>query len=353
VLLAALALAAPGAARTGEAARDGAAAGTGPTLQQLAGQAIMTGIDGAQPSAALLSRIRAGEVGGVILFGRNTASVPAVSALVRKLQAEAAAGGNPPLLIATDQEGGVVKRLPGPPDLSPSAMARAGTATAQAQGEAAGRYLRRLGIDVDLAPVLDTPISPADFIYSRAFSTDPAVNASVGTAFARGLQLARVAATAKHFPGLGTATTSTDTARVAIRRSKADLDRRLRPFAAAVAAGVKLVMVSNAAYPAYDRSGTIAVLSKPIVSGVLRTRLGFKGVVISDALETPGPQAQADAAVQALAAGVDVLLYTGEAGSRDGYEQLLAAARSGRLPVADLRAAAARTAALKGWLAHR
>src|SRR5262249_58545645 len=116
---------------------------------------------------------------------------------------------------------------------------------------------------------------------------------------------------------------------------------RLLPFSRAIAAGVKLVMVSNAGYRAYDPTGVPAVLSHPIVTGLLRGKLGFRGVVISDALEAPGPSSRPDPAVAALAAGVDVLLYAGESTARAGYASLVAAGAHGKLPASQLRAPAA------------
>ena len=106
-------------------------------------------------------------------------------------------------------------------------------------------------------------------------------------------------------------------------------------------------MVSNAGYRAYDASGLPAVLSRPIVTGLLRRRLGFDGVVISDAMEAPGPQSHSAPNAKAVAAGVDVLLYTSEAGAKAAFDELLAAARSGELPLSTLRAANDRVLALK------
>jgi beta-N-acetylhexosaminidase len=335
----ALALALPAAAAPAD---DG--------IARVVGQSIVTGMNGRAPSAALLARIRAGEVGGVILFARNVGTPEEVARLVATLQAAAAAGGNPALLIAVDQEGGAVKRLPdGPPDRSAAAMGRDGsTAAARQQGEATAAYLRRLGIDVDLAPVLDTPGSGSTFLGSRAFSRNRWLNARLGAAFVEGLQAGGVAATAKHFPGLGTARQSTDASPVVLSTPKPVLDRRLVPFSRAIGAGVRLVMVSSAGYTAYDPSGRPAVLSRPIVTGLLREKLGFEGVVISDAMEGAALRGRPRAAVSALAAGVDVLLYTSERTSAAGYRQVLAAAKDGTL---DLAARGARIAALKGWLA--
>jgi beta-N-acetylhexosaminidase len=331
----------------------GAAAAPATSLEQLVGQTIMTGVAGTQPDASLLARIKAGEVGGVILFAANTPTTGAAKALIAELQRAAKAGGNPPLLVAVDQEGGSVVRLPGPPDLSEASLGRLGSsAKARAEGAAAGALLHGVGADVDLAPVLDTPSSPANFLGSRAYSGNPALNARLGTAFIAGLQSKRVAATAKHFPGLGTAQANTDEQHVYVTTPKRTLDANLVPFAAAVRNGVKLVMVSNAGYRAYDPTGRPALLSPPIVSTLLRGRLGFDGVAITDAMEAPGPSSHPDAPVEALAAGMDVLLYTAETTSASGYDKLLAGARSGKLPLGTLRAANARIAALKAWLAR-
>ncbi len=314
----------------------------------------MTGVDGRVASRALLTRIRAGQVGGVILFARNIGSTSELSGLIGALQAAAAAGGNPPLLIAVDQEGGAVKRLPaGPPDRSPAAMGRNGSVVeAEAQGRATAAYLKQRGIHLDLAPVLDTPTSPSSFLGSRAFSGSPSLNAALGTAFLRGVQRGGVAATAKHFPGLGTARRSTDTNHVYLTTPKRVLERRLVPFVRAIDAGVKVVMVSNAGYRSYDSSGVPAVISRPIVTGLLRDRLGFRGVVISDAMDAPGPSGREGAAVSALAAGVNVLLYTSEHSSATGYAEALAAAKSGALPLSELRRSVARITTLKRWLAR-
>jgi beta-N-acetylhexosaminidase len=317
-----------------------------PELARLVGQTLMTGFAGSQPSAALLGRIQRGEVGGVILFRGNLASDAAARALVKRLQAAAAAGGNPRVLVAVDQEGGPVRRLPdGPPRAAPGEMKSAGQAGAE--GAAAGKFLHEIGIDVDLAPVLDTPASPDNFLGSRAFGRDPQRNARLGSAFVRSLQRQGVAATAKHFPGLGTAGANTDFSHVWITTPKPALDARLAPFAAAVKAGVELVMMSNAGYRAYDPNGLPAVLSRRIVTGLLRGRLGFDGVVISDAMSAPGPSGRTHPNVQAIAAGVDVLLYTSESGGEDAFAEVLAAVRSGELPLASLEAANERIAALK------
>ena len=307
-------------------------------------------MSGTAPSAELLARVRAGEVGGVIFFARNVASTASVASFAAALQHAAADGGNPPLLVSVDQEGGAVRRLPGPPDVSEAAVGT--TAKAHADGVATGAYLHGAGVNVNFAPVLDTPESAHNFLGTRAYSRDAQLNAQLGAAFVEGVQAAHVAATAKHFPGLGTAAANTDVEHVYIRAAKWKLDHGLLPFRAAVNAGVKLVMISNAGYAAYDASGLPAVLSQPIVTGLLRVSLGYGGAVISDAFEAPGPSSRPHPGATALNAGVDLLLYTSEPTGADGYGALLAAAQAGLVSHAALAAANARIAALKHWLAQ-
>jgi beta-N-acetylhexosaminidase len=308
---------------------------------------------GPTPSASLVSRIRHGELGGIILFSQNITSPADLKRVVEQLQRAATQGGNPPLLVAVDQEGGLVRRLPqGPPISSAAAMGRTGNAEAVRQsGRATATYLRRVGINVDLAPVLDVPVSSSSFLGTRAFSQDPSVVSRLGPAFAVGMQQRRVAATAKHFPGLGTASANTDARVVVITTSRNELIRRLAPFKVAIADDVQIVMVSNAVYPAFDSSRLPAVLSTAIVSDLLRKQLGFRGVVITDTMSAPGPRQYADAATRAVRAGADVLLCSeNEFVSADAYRQLMAAARGGSLTRSRLEQSYERIQRLKRWL---
>jgi beta-N-acetylhexosaminidase len=323
-------------------------------LTQLVGQHLMGRLTGTQPSASLLARIRRGELGGVIIFSENFTALAGLKTTIAKLQKAARNGGGPPLLIATDQEGGLVKRLPaGPPFKSPAEMGAAGSASqARLAGTDTGKYLRAASLNVDLAPVLDVPSSNSSFLGSRAFGRDPTRVQRVGVAFASGLQSGGVAATAKHFPGLGTAAANTDIGDVTIFNSRAELLRRLAPFKAAVRTRIKLVMVSNARYAALDPTKTPAALSKPIVTGLLRQQLGFRGVVITDTLAAPSLRRYRDVPMRALRAGIDVLLYSDrEQDSADAYAQLVQAFKSGRLARDTLEASFKRVISLKSWLA--
>jgi beta-N-acetylhexosaminidase len=315
-----------------------------------AGEVTMAPLRG-QPTPSLLARVAAGQVGGVILLGRGWTSPTATATAIARLQSQACRRGEP-LLVGVDQEGGVVRRFAwASPSVAAAAMTTPGDANAQATE--AARALRQAGVGIDFAPVADVAATPSSFLGTRAFGRDPALVGPLAAAFVTGLQAGGVAATAKHFPGLGSATVSTDDRRVTIRRSAAFLTSRLEPFRTAIAAGVQLVMVSSASYPALDPSGLPAVFSRPIVTDLLRDTLGFQGVVVTDAIDAPAPAATSHAATRALAAGVDVLLYTTAATSEAGYASLLHdAARSATLR-AELAAAGGRIRALKAWLAAR
>ena len=305
----------------------------------------MTALAG-PPRASFLAEVRAGDFGGVILNGHWQSSAQMTS-VTRQLQSAACVRGTP-LLVAVDQEGGFARRLTW---AAPSETARElgvrGAAHAEAEARAAALALQRVGVDIDFAPVTDTQLVQNSFLGSRAISSDPSVVGDVAAAFVRGLQAGGVAATAKHFPGLGAATLNTDDHSVKVR------DTRLQPFRAAIGAGAKLVMVSNASYPLLDGSGRPAVFSRTIVTGLLRGSLGFGGVVVSDALDAPTPAAMPHAPARAIEAGVDLLLYTSGSAADRGYASLLRdAAGSARLR-AQIAAASTRIQALKDWLGTR
>ena len=229
---------------------------------QLAGQRVIYSYAGLTPPGSLLAKIRAGQAAGVIFFGGNIASRAQIKHVAAELQA--AAEQSPvklPLLLMTDQEGGEVRRLPGAPTL-PEKQIGAGkdgeTLAAQA-GRGAGLNLKGAGLNVNLAPVLDVYRTPGQFDdqFGRSYSQNPHTVASLDAAFIKSQQPLGVAATAKHFPGLGAASASqnTDERSVSLNVSR----KQLRavdelPYSTAITAGVKLVMVSWAIYPALDRT---------------------------------------------------------------------------------------------------
>jgi beta-N-acetylhexosaminidase len=328
-----------------------------PTLGQLVGQHLLVRMKGTAPSGSFLARVGRGEIGGVVLFSDNYRSPDGVRSLIAKLQAAARAGGQLPLLIAIDQEGGAVKRLPGPPSEAPSKMRSA--ATAHAQGLATGRYLHRLGIDLDLAPVLDVPASSRAFIAPRAFSSNPTLVGARGTAFAEGLTGGGVTASPKHFPGLGRLLRSTDYVPGRIKAGRGALARDLSPFKAAINTGVPALMVGTASYPAYG-SNLPAACSAQIVRGLLRDSLGFQGVILSDDLNTPGVRPVAPfpgSVIRAMKAGIDMIYVSGAgsggsgSASEQAYSALLQAARRGTITRSRLQASYDRVQELKGQFA--
>jgi beta-N-acetylhexosaminidase len=343
------AAAAPG----GGAATARAAA---PTLAQLVGQRLVVAMKGTHPNAPLLARIRAGQVGGVILFSGNIVSRAQVSRLTAALQAAARAGGRPPLLIATDQEGGLVRRIPwAPPKRSAAALGALPASFSGTAGRKAGAALHAIGINLDLAPVADVPAGPADFIEQqrRAFSTSRFTVAKDAAAFAAGLEGGGALPVMKHFPGLGLATASTDQAVVRITASRAKLVRGLLPYQVALRRSLRpVVMLSTAIYPALG--GHAAAWSRSIIHELLRTRLGFAGTTITDSLDAAAAARGTTDPVLALRsaqAGADLLLVTGsQAASKGVYDALLAAVRAGTIPRSHLTASYDRILALKGRL---
>ena len=310
------------------------------SLRQMAGQRVIYSYGGLRPPAVLLRLIRHGEVGGVIFFSQNVSSSAQIAGVIAELDRANASPLNPvraPLLLMTDQEGGLVRRLPGAPLLSEREIGESADPAAEAAsaGTSAGLNLRSVGINVNLAPVLDVYRQPGDFDdqYQRSYSMNPAVVAELGAGFIKAQQGLGVAATAKHFPGLGAAAQQQDTdlqpvtlnVPLATIRNTDEL-----PYRAAIAAGVRLVMVSWAVYPALDPARP-AGLSPAIVNGELRQRLRFQGVTITDALEAGALRAYgtfSHRGLLAAEAGMDLILCSqqnvseGEqaaAGLEDGY----------------------------------
>ncbi len=312
---------------------------------------------GTTPSADLLGRIRRGEVGGVILFGSNVTTEAALVALTTQLQRAATDGGQPLLLIATDQEGGTVKRIPwAPPTLTVPQMGELGSsATARDQGFQTGSALAGLGINTDLAPVADVPASNQSFMYldARTWSFSASVTATLSSAFARGLEVADVVPAMKHFPGIGFALQNTDTSVVDISATKAELAPGLQPYSLAITQPIPMIMLSNATYEAYDPSNG-AGWSRAISQTLLRGQLGFNGVTITDSLSGTAAARGvpvSDLAIQSALAGTDMILIAGpEASSAAVYDALLAAARAGTIPRATLDTSYARILALKKLL---
>lgn len=321
---------------------------------RLVGQRLITGVAGTEIPAGLRRMIRRGEVAGVILFADNFPTRAAGRRLVKALQAIPRPPRlRDPLLVTIDQEGGLVKRINGAPAVSAAEMGRRGPAYSREQGRLTGRNLRNVGVNVNLAPVLDVARPGGDIAGTdRAFGNTAAAVRSGALAFTQGMRATGVAATAKHFPGLGAAKVNTDFASQTINLSKQTL-RAIdqAPYRDFIAAGGELVMLGTAVYPAF--SPRPAAFTRRIAVGELRRRLGFRGVTVTDAMGTvavnefTGP---AQAALGAVRAGVDLLLYTDFKSTRRTHSSLLRALDDKRLERADFLPAAARVLALRGQL---
>jgi beta-N-acetylhexosaminidase len=333
----------PGSTNSRPATATQTATGFSDTAETVMGTLV------APPSKRFLTRIRHGKMGGVVLLGNGWLTRKTAATVTAELQQAACTRGEP-LLIAVDQEGGIVRRLAwAPPTEAPAAMSSPSVAHAQATG--AAEALHSVGIDVDFAPVVDTPGFARSFLGSRAFSHSRTWNASMAHAFVGGLQTNGIAATAKHFPGLGLASGNTDHGRIVIRAAAWKLHQGLFPFQSAVRAGTKLVMLSTAVYPKLDGSKRPAAFSSTIVNGLLRKRLGFKGVTVTDSLTAPAAVRIPHTATRAMLAGSDLLIFGAESASERGYSTLLADETGSTRLQARLIEAAARIRALKAWLA--
>lgn len=331
---------------------------------QLAGQHVIYSYSGLTPPSGLLKRISEGQVAGVIFFGSNISSRAQIAGVIRQLNQANAASSNPvpePLILETDQEGGLVRRLPGAPVLSEKQVGQSSNpaAAATSAGTGAGSNLLGVGMNVNAAPVVDFYRQPGDFYdqFQRSYSMNPTTAGTLGADFIQAQQATGVAATAKHFPGLASATASqnTDVEPVTLW-DHLDRIRTLdeQPYRSAIAAGVKLVMLDWAVYPNVG-SRRPAGLSTKVIKGELRNGLGFTGVTETDAIEAGALRAFGSIgsrSVQAAAAGDDLILVAtqhwqdGEAAT----SALVTAERNGTLNLADFQASAARIIALRSGL---
>lgn len=312
------------------------------TTSELLGQRIVSGWNGASPPRSLKSAVRAGRVGGVILFEDNIPSTRRARRSIRALQREASVGGQPPLLVMVDQEGGDVKRIESaPPRHSPRRIGRSSDpeATALTEGERTGAALSELGFNVDLAPVADVPDETSSFLGTRAFARDPDVVATAACAFADGLDHGGVAGAFKHFPGLGRARASTDLRPVRVNATEAQLRADLEPYRRCPAQR-RLTMIASATYPKLGVTSP-AVMNRRTYDLLAET--GFTGPTISDALDTPAIEGRRRVEFRSLRAGLDLLLYAQTRGAAArAHRNLMREVRAGRLPRESLEAGAAR-----------
>ena len=343
-----LVLAAGGGGASDEPRLGSAPASTAPQLplRDAVGQTLVMAFDGTTAPEYIRRRLRNGEGAGVILFGGNVVDPAQLRRLTRTIQ-RAAGGG---ALIATDQEGGEIRNVP----FAGPVAGQSAQATPRAAGAAAAeaaRGLRRTGVNVNLAPVADVePASGGGALPGRLYPGSAREVAAATTAALSAHARARVAATVKHFPGLGRATVNTDDGPATIDATRAEFEATdLEPYRAAVAADAPLVMAGHALYPAFDRE-RIASQSPTLLTDLLRDQLGFRGVTITDSIEAQAVldrSGVATAAIRSIAAGADIVLMTGSGSWNLVYPRLLRRARNDPEFAARVRESARRVLELK------
>ncbi|MEU8343875.1 glycoside hydrolase family 3 N-terminal domain-containing protein [Spirillospora sp. NPDC048832] len=282
--------------------------------------------------ADALAKIRKYHVGGFIYFPRNFGSPAKTAAQSNALQK----ASDIPLLLGVDEEQGIVSRTPFITRF-PGNMALGATrdpADARAAARVTGAELRAVGINLDYAPDADVNVNPRNPVIGlRSFGSDPALAARMVGGAVAGYQDAGVAAAAKHFPGHGDTAVDSHTGLPVIRHSAAEWERvDAPPFRAAVAAGVDMIMTAHLVVPKLDRSGDPSTLSKTVLTGLLRGKLGYQGVITTDSLEMAGVREKyGDAAVpvRAIGAGADQLLMPPSLPR--AYGAVLRAVRAGKI----------------------
>ena len=298
------------------------------TDAQLAGQRLMVGFDGTGLNADLKFLIRKLKVGGIILFSRNVSTPDQIGALCAGIQDYARSCGQPPLFIAIDQEGGQVARLPDPFTRFPGNCAMSGRADAEAFARITAMELAGVGINMNLAPVMDVAQEGIDSVMAkRAFGADPEWVSRLGCTVIDHLQQNSIMAVAKHFPGIGRTTLDSHLAQPVLDTGAAELAATdLKPFEAAVSRGVAGVMLSHILYSGLDPRWP-ASLSVHIARDLPRHRMGYAGVVMTDDLDMKSIKGRYDLETvmgRILAAEIDLALICHKGPDiQRGFDELL------------------------------
>ena len=322
------------------------------TLREKVGQLFMIGFEGTELSQELTSWIQEYQPGSIILFSRNLVDANQIAHLTNSLQELAS---STPLLMAIDQEGGKVSRLPSGFTIFPPAATVAACGSSDFAYQAAAvtaQELRAVGFNMNMAPVLDVNTNPSNpIIGDRAFSADPAQVCTLGNATISGLHDHGVIACGKHFPGHGETTKDSHKELPIVTLSKERLEQiELHPFRSAIAHGLMAMMSAHIHYPALDDT-VPATLSYKVMTTLLRDELGFSGVILSDDLEMNAiaeHSSMGDAAVRSIQAGIDLILIchqkSRQAKAIEAIEQAVAA---GDISMNRLDASLARISTLK------
>ena len=326
------------------------------TIEQKIGQMIMPAVPGQEINDEAAELVKRYMPGGLILFGYNIDTGRKLKGFIEALQGESMAASGVPLFVSVDQEGGRVRRIIDGVTQFPGNLAAGIAGDSDLVSDWArilGIQLRMLGVNMNLAPVVDVNNNPDNpVINSRSFGSDPRVVADMGAAYIRGLQKSGCIAVAKHFPGHGDTNRDSHVTLPVINYPMDRLRRvELYPFHRAIDEKVECVMTAHISYPAVLGSGEPATISPRFLTGILRDEIGFRGVVITDDMEMNAMSQSMDmgeAAVRSVLAGTDIVLISTYGGNVPAIvNSLLAAVKSGRLPVERIDASVKRILELK------
>jgi len=326
-------------------------------LQEQIGQLLVVGFRGMRVPQTLRDLIERQHIGNIILFSRNIQDTQQLLELTHSLQEIAkAAGQRAPLLIMLDQENGMVRRLGPGATIFPGNMALGAVGSEQVAydiAQATGHELRALGINMNLAPVVDVNNNPANPVIGvRSFGEDPQQVARLAVATVKGYQAAGIISNLKHFPGHGDTSVDSHAALPTIAHTLARLEQvELVPFRSSIQAGTDSVMIAHIYFPALMPDTTLPATVSPAIIQLLRQQLGFNGVIVSDCMEmnaivsTIGTE---QGTVMALQAGIDLVLvsHTYER-QRGSLAAIQAAIQAGQLSRETLHLAAERVLRLK------
>ena len=324
--------------------------------KHVVGQHIMVGFYGTEVTEELRAYVRKYQFSNFILFRRNVVDQAQLAALCDQLQAMTLEETGMHALIATDQEGGAVSRLPDDCAVVPTAMAVAATGdpdNALEAGRITGREMMALGVNFDLAPSLDVNCNPRNPVINvRSYGDTPEQVSAFGCAMIKGLQSEGVLACAKHFPGHGDTDVDSHVGLPCVDKTMEELEAcELAPFRSAIDAGVGAVMTTHILFPKIDESGIPATMSRRILTGLLREKLGFDGIIITDCMMMDAiakHYGTVEGSAAACAAGADMVCICHDlALAGKACEAIERAIAEGEIDLGQMEASVARIAAQK------
>lgn len=325
-------------------------------LREQIGQRLVIGFPGTELDPEFVRLVREYKIGNVILFQRNLKSMEQVKALCADIQELVRRETGHDAFITIDQEGGKVTRLPGDGCNVPGAMATAATGeveNAEILAHITAKELKAVGVNFNLAPCMDVNNNPENPVIGvRSYGDTAETVAAYGTAAFRGFRKGGVLSCAKHFPGHGDTAVDSHVGLPVIDKTMEELEAlELKPFRAAMEAGIPAVMGSHILFPKLEPDNVPCTMSRRIVTGVLKDRLGFPGLVVSDCMEMDAIKkyyGTVKGVVSAMAAGVDMVLVCHTAAlQEESARAVLQAVEEGRLSGEEMRRSAEKVVRLK------